>query len=158
MPKATCSRPQDGRASSTRNTSGTVLLLKPETSYTFTVTARDFGGNVSPLSDPLVVTTEPGDPNDVTPPTTPTGLYEIHWGDNEMEVNWTQSTDSVTEQRFIQYNVYVDGVLEDITVGSSRSIAYAPGTSNIVHISVEAIDEAGNVSARASITADLHQP
>ena len=42
----------------TRDTSATLGPLEPETTYVFTVVAQDFGGNVSPLSDPLSVTTE----------------------------------------------------------------------------------------------------
>ncbi len=44
-----------------KNTSGTFGPLEPETTYTFTVQTQDFGGNLSPLSDPITVTTEPSD-------------------------------------------------------------------------------------------------
>ena len=45
--------------------------LDQETTYTFTVRARDVDGNLSPFSDPVFVTTDPADPNDHTPPTQP---------------------------------------------------------------------------------------
>jgi len=104
------------------------------------------------------VTTEPSNPNDVTPPTTPTDLSEMHWGDGEIHVSWTQSTDDFDEQRFIQYNVYVNGVLSDTTVGSGFSMVYSPGTGGLVTVSVIAVDTAGNESAPASITIDMNQP
>jgi chitodextrinase len=141
----------------TKNTSGTFTGLQPQTAYTFTVQARDFGGNVSPLSDPVTVTTEPSNPNDVTPPTVPTNLREQHFGDGEIHLDWTQSTDDFTEQRFIKYNVYVNDVLSDMPVGSGRSIVYNNG-GNIVHIAVTVVDEAGNESAPATITIDMNQP
>src|SRR5688572_20423681 len=52
-----------------RHTSGTFGPLELETSYTFTVQARDFSGNLSPLSDPVTVTTEARDTTDTVPPT-----------------------------------------------------------------------------------------
>lgn len=41
------------------NLSATVNLLEPETTYTFNVLASDYGSNLSPLSDSVIVTTEP---------------------------------------------------------------------------------------------------
>src|SRR5688572_12478560 len=52
-----------------RDTSGIFGPLESETSYTFTVQARDFSGNLSPLSDPVTVTTEARDTTDTVPPT-----------------------------------------------------------------------------------------
>ena len=48
--------------------------LNQDTTYTFTVRARDVDGNLSPVSDPVFVTTDPADPNDHTPPTQPTNI------------------------------------------------------------------------------------
>jgi chitodextrinase len=141
-----------------RDTSATIGLLEPETTYTFTVQAKDFGNNLSPLSDPITVTTEPSNPNDVTPPTTPTDLSEMHWGDGEIHVRWTQSTDDFDEQRFIRYDVYVNDVLSDTPVGSGFSIVYSPSTGGLVTVSVIAVDTAGNESAPATITIDMDQP
>lgn len=141
-----------------RDTSGTFVSLSPATTYTFAVQARDFGGNVSPVSDPVTVTTEASDANDVTPPTTPTNLGEQHWGDAEINLTWTQSTDDVTEQRFIRYDVYVEGVLSDMPVGLGRSIVYAPSPTGLVHIAIIAVDAAGNQSAPAEISVDLDRP
>jgi hypothetical protein len=140
-----------------KKTSATFVPLEPETTYTFTVQARDFGGNLSPISDPITVTTEPSNPNDVTPPTPPTNLGENHWGDGEIHVSWTQSADDLDEQRFIRYDVYVNGVLSDTTVGSGFSLVYSPGTGGLVTVLVIAVDTAGNESKPASITIDMDQ-
>ena len=137
----------------TRNTGAIAYLLEPETSYVFTVKARDFGGNWSALSEPLTATTEPTNPNDTTPPTTPTNLWENHWGDLEVELNWQQSSDDFDPQWIIRYDVYVNGELSDIAVGSGRSIVYGVAGSNT--ISVIAVDTAGNESAPAVITVNL---
>jgi chitodextrinase len=143
-----------------RDTSATIGLLEPETTYTFTVQAQDFGNNQSPLSDPITVKTEPSNPNDVTPPTTPTNLSEMHWGDGEIHVSWTQSTDDFDEQRFIRYNVYVNDVLSDTPVGSGFSIVYNtnPGGGGLVRVTIIAVDTAGNQSAPASITINMDLP
>ena len=48
--------------------------LNQETTYTFTVRARDIDGNLSPVSDAVIVTTARADPSDHTPPTQPTNV------------------------------------------------------------------------------------
>jgi len=143
-----------------KDTSGTFVALQPETTYTFTVQARDFGGNLSPVSDPVTVTTEPSNSNDVTPPTTPTNLSEGHWGDGEIHLSWTQSTDDFTEQRFIRYDVYVNDILSDTPAGSGFSIVYNnnPGGGGLVTVKVIAVDTSGNESAPASITINMDLP
>jgi chitodextrinase len=136
----------------TRETSGTVHLLQAASTHTFTVRARDFGGNWSPVSAPLTATTKPANPNDHSPPTTPSNFSSGGFGDGstELGLTWDQSTDDVDPQWIIRYNVYVNGVLADIVIGGGRSIVY--GEFGVNTIAVEAVDSAGNVSARAVIT------
>jgi hypothetical protein len=136
-----------------RETSGTAYFLEPATTYTFTVQARDFGGNRSALSSPIAVTTSPVNPNDTTPPSVPTNLYEDHFGDGEINLNWTASTDDFEPQAFIRYDVLVNGVLGDIAIGRTRSIVYGVDGTNT--IAVTAKDSAGNVSAPATVTVVL---
>jgi chitodextrinase len=136
-----------------RATSGTFALLEPQTTYTFTVQARDFGGNRSPISDPVQVTTAAANPNDVTAPTPPARLNEMHWDDGEIHLTWEQSTDDFDPQWIIRYDVHVNGVLGDIAVGSGRSIVY--GTAGANTITVAATDTAGNTSAAAAIVVVL---
>jgi chitodextrinase len=135
-----------------RDTSATLYYLEPETTYTFTVQARDFAGHWSPVSDPVVVTTRPVNPNDTTPPTTPTNLYGDDTGDGSTEIDlfWTQSTDDFDPQSLIRYDVYVNGVFSDTTIGRGKSIVYGVFGSNFIE--VIAIDTAGNQSLAATIT------
>jgi len=134
-------------------TSTTLQFLEPETSYTVQVRAYDYGNNRSPFSDPVPVTTLPSNPNDTTPPTTPTDLREDHYAGSDTEIHlwWTQSTDNFDPQSNIRYDVYVNGVLQDILFGSGgMSIVYGEQGENLIE--VIATDTAGNSSAPATIT------
>lgn len=132
--------------------SQTFYLLTPGTTHTYTVRARAGTGQFSDHSNPVTVTTPPADPNDDTPPSTPTNLSQSSFGDGEFWLSWTDSTDDVTPREFIRYNVYVNGMLSDIVVGSgARSINYGNlGEANVVE--VFAVDEAGNESDPATLT------
>lgn len=134
----------------TREVSATITPLTPATAYTFTVRARDFGGNWSPFSEALTVTTKPTNPNDTTPPTTPTNLSGHGFGDGSTEIHltWNQSTDDLDPQWVIKYNIYVNGVLTDVVVGRGQTTLYGEFGSNT--IAVEAVDSAGNKSAPAT--------
>lgn len=134
----------------TPNTSGTFYLLDPESTHTFTVQAKD-GAIWSPQSNPFTVTTEPANPNDTTPPAMPANLREEHWaGESEIFLSWNLSADNMDPLSIIRYNVYVNGVLDDIRVGTNRTSVYVdPGFNTI---SVVAVDTAGNESPEATIT------
>ena len=134
----------------TESTSGTAIFLQPTTTYTFTAVARDFVGNLSQTSQ-LVVTTRARDPNEVTPPTTPTNLsaYPID-GARELSVTWTQSTDNVDPQAAITYEIFLNGVRDDVQVGRGQSTVYGVVGEN--KLTVVAIDANGNRSAPTSYT------
>ena len=131
-------------------TSRTFTLLQPGTTYTFTAQARDYfenveGGNVSAVSPPFSVTTSANDGSDLTPPTQPANVQAFGYGDLEMQVWWTPSTDDVTPQHVIVYQIYVNGVLENTAIGQNMTpSAYGVAGDNVV--TVIAIDEAGNRS------------
>jgi hypothetical protein len=133
----------------------TVYLLEPRTTYTFTVVAYDYGNNQSPPSDPVTVTTPPSDPNDVAPPTMPPDLTDngMSFPDGETWLFWDQSTDAVTPDEFIRYDIYVNGVLDHFTFEERTILYVTPGLLNAIH--VVAVDEAGNESAPAVWTVDL---
>lgn len=135
-----------------RDTSGTFGPLQPETTYTFSVQARDFGGNVSPMSDPIAVTTEARSTSDTTPPTTPANFTDngMSFQDGETWLFWQQSTDNVDPQSVIRYDVYVNGVLDHSLLGFDRTVVYGnPGVENTYQ--VIAVDSAGNQSAPATL-------
>jgi hypothetical protein len=68
-----------------------------------------------------------------------------------MSLSWTQSVDDFDAQSVIRYDVYVNGVLEDILIGRSflQTVYGVFGTNTVTVI---AIDTAGNQSTAATIT------
>jgi hypothetical protein len=140
-------------------TSTTFTLLEPGTTYTFTAQARDSyvnvsGGNLSGISH-LSVTTTLNDGSDVTAPTQPSSVYADLYGDGstEMQFSWGASTDDVTPQNVIIYEIYVNGALENTAVGTTQSSGYGVFGQNVV--TVIAIDEAGNRSIAGTTTINI---
>ena len=125
--------------------------LNQETTYTFTVRARDVDGNYSPVSDPVFVTTEPANPNDHTPPTQPTNITAESDGAHFI-VRWDPSTDDFAPQAFIRYDVYVNGELRAVVVGRPHraSLKATSGANNT--ITIIAVDTADNESVPGTIT------
>ena len=134
------------------NLSATLRFLQPQTTYTLTVRGRDEGHFWSPFSAPVSVTTLPPNPNDHTPPSTPTNLsaYSVD-GATEMQIQWSQSTDDFDAQPNIRYDVYVNGVFEDVLFGSGGPIPEY-GVLGENTIEVIATDTAGNASPPATFT------
>jgi hypothetical protein len=133
-------------------TTATLRFLQPATSYSLTARAIDFGNNAGPFSNPITLTTQPPNPNDHTPPSTPPNLYASGTGDGSTEthVTWTQSTDDFDRQSNIRYDVYVNGVRQDVLFGSGGPIIfYSEFGENVIE--VFASDTAGNTSAPASV-------
>jgi hypothetical protein len=141
------------RATTGRDITETILRsLAPATSYSLTVRGRDLGYHWSPFSDPVSITTQLANPDDDTPPTTPfVSAHGFGDGSTEMQIQWAQSTDDFDVQSNIRYDVYVNGVLEEIRFGSSGPvIAYGKFGENTVE--VIATDTASNRSAPATTT------
>jgi chitodextrinase len=151
----------DGEAVSTLNsrtatfTCAAVLVptgcvpLDQNTTYTFTVRARDVDGNWSPVSDPLVVTTEPANPNDHTPPTQPAELAAEDLGGHFL-VTWSPSSDDFAPQSLIRYDVHVNGELRAVVVGNTAVEIEADAGSVIAVVAVDTADnesEAGTIGA-----------
>ena len=136
------------------------MFLSPNTTYTFTVRARDSAGNWSDMSDPLVVTTLPADPEDDEPPTMPPSLSGwIIDGATEAMVFWSDSTDNVTPQERIRYYLYLNGQFDGATIDPYPQQFNMYLTVGIVNtIEVYAVDEAGNRSVPATMTIDMTTP
>ena len=123
--------------------------LNQETTYTFTVRARDVDGNMSPFSDPVFVTTDPADPNDHTPPTQPMNVTAENDGAH-LIVRWDASTDDLAPPSLVRYDVYVNGELRAIVFGTTTAqVEIDYGVNNITVI---AVDTADNESAPGTIT------
>jgi hypothetical protein len=147
---------QDGSpfAGLNSGTSAIITPLEPATTHTFTVQARDFASNWSPLSDPVTVTTEQANLDDTTPPTTPANFREMNWG-CETELQWDESTDDLDPQWALKYDVYVNDVYDHtLTLRVTRTIVYGTFTGPNT-FSVVAVDTAGNKSQPATLTTHL---
>jgi chitinase len=123
--------------------------LNQDTTYTFTVRARDIDGNWSPVSDPAFVTTDPADPNDHTPPTQPMNVTAENGG-GHIIVRWDPSTDDLAPRHFIRYDVYVNGELRAVVVGGTTVEVEAEFGVN--DIAVIAVDTADNESLPGTTT------
>jgi chitinase len=123
--------------------------INQATTYTFTVRARDVDGNLSPLSDPMFVTTQPANPDDHTPPTQPANIAAQDTGGVQL-LTWDPATDDLAQQAFIRYDVYVNGELRAVVVGSTTAeVETYFGEENV--ITIVAVDTAKNESAPGTI-------
>jgi hypothetical protein len=118
--------------------------LDPETSYTFTIRARDAAGNVSEPTAPRTITT--GVDPDTEPPTAVTDL-QAHPGVYNF-VAWDASTDNVTLAGAIRYRVTTDGGTDHTKAGTSYYDIPSGGLPKLegCQVTVVAIDSAGNTS------------
>jgi hypothetical protein len=102
------------------------------------------------MSDPLLVTTAPADPDDRTPPTTPANISAEDIGGFHV-VRWEPSTDNLASSSFIRYDMYVNGELRAVVVGATAAeVELYFGETSV--ITVIAVDTAGNESEPGSIT------
>ena len=136
---------RDGAAilSNSLTTSGSFGGLQPETTYTFSVEARDFAG-FRVVSDSLTVTTS-ARINDVTPPTAPALVPFLVAPDGETWLTWPKSTDDVTPQELIVYCMYINGVPDGCQLDFTRAIMYGVPMSRNTY-KVTATDRSGNTS------------
>ena len=87
-------------------------------------------------------------------PTAPTAL--TGWGDGggEAIISWNPSTSVNEPQSQIQYNTYIDGVLDsfDSTVGQTQGVYIFPRGADVpAQVWVVAVDQLGNTSARSNV-------
>jgi hypothetical protein len=81
----------------------------------------------------------------------PGNVFAYSFGDLEMQLSWTQSTDNFDAQVNIRYDVYVNGRFEDVVFGSGGPrVIYGDFGDNLIE--VFATDTAGNTSAAGTFT------
>lgn len=119
-------------------TSYTDTGLAVSSSYTYTISAKDYAGNESAVSAPFSTSSS----NDVTPPPTPTNLRTTQVLDGSITLAWDASIDNVATTG---YKLYRDGSLVGTAAGTSYTdTPLVPATS--YSYSVKAYDAANNVS------------
>jgi hypothetical protein len=130
---------------------GVVHGLTPETTYEFTVQARDlYGQNVSAPSNVLTLTTPAAGALDTEPPSAPGCCWGGDVGGLELNIFWGQSFDNQTPQASIAYEIYLNGVLDHTTTGD-RAVLYTTQLGDNT-ITLIAVDTAGNRSEPSTVT------
>jgi hypothetical protein len=146
------------------STTFTATNLWPDFTYTVTVVAYSLSGTTGSLSTeskPVTVTTAA---STTTPPadapTAPTGLNGDGDGGGEAIISWNPSTSVNEPQADIQYNIYIDGVLDVFdsstaqqgTLGQTENIYIFPrGATEPSPVWVVAVDQFGNESAPSNV-------
>lgn len=154
--------PDGGGPSGTTASTATGLA----SSYTFTITVVAYSlngttGSLSTTSAPVTVTTAaattaPAPPSALTAPTDLTGGGD---GGGEAIISWNPSTSANEPQADIQYDIYIDGVLDsfDSTVGQTQNIYIFPrGATEPASVWVVAVDNLGNTSAPSNVLTGIY--
>lgn len=125
--------------------------LTPNTSYSYTVVARDAAGNSSPASAALNASTLA----DTTAPTTPTNVTASNRNLTTLTISWTASTDDAAVANYRVFRGLATGnmtqVGNPVTGTSLNDSGLVPGTTYRYY--VVAADTTGNLSSpSATIT------
>jgi chitinase len=141
---------RNGSATPTAQPTGTTFTdtgLTPNTTYTYTVRARDGAGNLSPNSNQISVTTN-SSTSDSTPPTTPGTLSSPSKTSASVNLSWGASTDS-GGSGLAGYNIYRNGSATPTaqTTGTATTHTDSGLSANTTYTyTVRARDGAGNLS------------
>ncbi|WP_127530226.1 fibronectin type III domain-containing protein [Paenibacillus kobensis] len=132
-------------------TNVTVTGLVPNTTYRFTVKAKDGAGNVSAASTPLDVKTNA----DTVAPTTPTGLTIVEKANDTITLAWNPSTDNIQLSGYVIYkNSNLD--LAGTTSAQTFTMTLTPNTP--YNITVKALDIASNLSTASNAVQSTYVP
>lgn len=122
-------------------TNYTFTGLTPDTTYHFTVKAKDATGNVSNASSPLTVKTT--NLTDTEAPTVPAGLASPSKTSSSVQLSWTASADNVS---VYEYDIYRNDTLAGSTPTTSYHVTGLKANTTY-NFTIKARDLAGNVSA-----------
>ncbi|MFF7250985.1 PQQ-dependent sugar dehydrogenase [Embleya sp. NPDC008237] len=134
----------------------TVTGLTPETSYDWTVFARDAVPNVSDASNVVTIATLPAPP-DGEAPSVPQALHATGKTATSVDLAWTPSTDNVS---VTGYDIYRDGAAAGTSATASTTVAGLKADT-AYRFKVRAFDAKGNRSAfgpEISVTTTGSQP
>lgn len=127
-------------------TSATVSGLTPNTSYTFTVKARDAAGNLSASSAAVTRVTPAG--NDTAAPSAPSGLQVTARSGSSISLAWSASTDNIGVTGYI-----VSYGSTNVNVSGTSAVISGLAAGTTYTFSVKAVDAAGNQSQAATVQA-----
>lgn len=134
-------------AATVTGTTASVSGLAANTSYTFTVKAKDAAGNLSAASNTVTAKTSgTTPPPDTTAPTVPANLSSTAQTTSSISLSWTASTDNVG---VTGYEVYNGGALAASVTGTTATISGLAANTTYT-FTVKAKDAAGNLSAASS--------
>ena len=126
--------------------------LSPDTSFVYTIVARDAAGNSSASSNTATISTLPA--SDTQAPTVPASLQGNATSATEIRLTWSASTDNVG---VAGYEVSRDGIV--ITTTNTTSFSNTGLTQNTTYVyTVAARDAAGNVSSPSTIASVTTPP
>jgi hypothetical protein len=146
-------------SSNATTTTATLTGLLPSYTYSVAVTAYSLNGQEGALSTtgaPVTVTTTASttSPAPTSVLTAPTDLSGYGDGGGEAIISWNPSVSANEPQADIQYDIYMDGVLDsfDGTVGQTQQVYIFPRGANLpASVFVVAVDNLGNVSAPSNV-------
>ncbi|WP_405807064.1 PQQ-dependent sugar dehydrogenase [Streptomyces sp. NBC_00210] len=134
----------------------TVEGLNPETSYDWTVFARDAAANVSAASNAVTIATQPAPP-DNEPPSVPGSLRSTGRTATSVDLAWNASTDNV---KVTGYEIYRDGAAAGTADSTTTTIAGLKANT-AYKFKVRAFDLKGNksdFSTEITVTTGGSQP
>jgi endonuclease I/chitodextrinase len=126
----------------TSNTSISIANLETNTTYTFSIVAKDLINNMSAASADVNGTTL----QDANPPSVPTNVVVSNETDTSFKISWTASTDN---NAVSAYEIYIDNILNGTT---SNTFFTVSGLTKSTTYSVEvlAIDSDNNKSDKST--------
>ncbi|MEV0582621.1 glycosyl hydrolase family 18 protein [Nonomuraea sp. NPDC050310] len=138
------------KAAEVTGTSATVTGLTPNTSYTFTVKAKDRKGTLSGASAPVTVkTNNPSD--DTQAPTTPGNLRSTAKTSSTVTLAWNASTDNTG---VANYDVYVGSAVATTVTGTTATVSgLSPSTEYAFTVKArDGYDNLSPASAEVKVT------
>ncbi len=128
----------------TSNTNTTIYNLTPNTSYGFSVSAKDFANNQSSQSTVVNGTTL----QDTEAPSLPTNITTSNITDSSFKIMWSAATD---DTEVAGYNIYLDGTFYDFTTELVYTIT-GLSSSTLYGVTLQTKDTSNNLSSKTNTT------
>ncbi|GAA3519745.1 hypothetical protein GCM10022393_37430 [Aquimarina addita] len=130
------------------NTSFQITDLSPDTTYNFSVTAKDDAGNESDASNIVMINTLPEISPDTEMPAAPTMLTASNITQTTVDLSWNAATDNVS---VTAYDIYQGGIVIETIVANTSFPVIDLSPDSTYNFRVTAKDAAGNESDASNI-------